>query len=48
MAVSLSELQRRKIGKRAKERIDKLKPEVVVRKLLHLYKYIIDNDKIFL
>lgn len=47
MAVYLSELQKKKIGKQAKERVDKLKPEIVVRKLLTLYNCLINNKKIF-
>lgn len=45
LAVTLSDDEKRKIGERAKARIDRLKPEYVVNKLLQLYRYVIENSK---
>ena len=45
MAVALSEDEKGKIGERAKARIDRLKPEHVVNKLLQLYRCVIENSK---
>ncbi len=42
-AASMSEAQKKKIGEMAKKRIDRLAPDVVVRKLLRFYQYVIDN-----
>ncbi len=42
-AASMSETQKKKIGEMAKKRIDRLAPDVVVRKLLRFYQYVIDN-----
>ena len=42
-AVAMSEGQKREMGELAKKRIDRLAPEVVVRKLLRYYQYVIDN-----
>ncbi len=39
----MSEAQKKKIGEMAKKRIDRLAPDVVVRKLLRFYQYVIDN-----
>lgn len=44
-AVALSDDEKRKIGERAKARIDKLRPEYVVNKLLQLYSCVIENSK---
>lgn len=44
MVVALSDDDKRKIGKCAKARIDKLRPEYVVKKLLRLYEYVIKNS----
>lgn len=44
-AVSMSEADKLKMGKWAKRRIDKLKPEKVVVKLVQLYTYVIENHK---
>lgn len=44
-AVSMSESDKLKMGELAKKRIDKLKPEYVVEKLVRLYTYIIENPK---
>lgn len=45
MAVLMTEEQKQLMGKRAKKRIDKLKPEYAVKRLLSLYEYIIKNEK---
>lgn len=45
MAVALSDDEKRKMGEKAKARIDKLKPEYVVKRLLRLYEYVINNNK---
>lgn len=45
IAVSLSEEQKSQMGKRAKLRIDRLKPEYVVKQLIRLYDYVIENSK---
>lgn len=42
-AAAMDEVQKAEMGKKAKERIDKLAPEIMVKKLVHLYQYIIDN-----
>jgi len=42
--VSMSSEEKKQIGKKAKQRIDKLKPEYVVNRLISLYKYVIDNN----
>ncbi len=41
---TMSLSQKRRIGKLAKQRIDKLKPECVVKKLVQLYEYVIIKD----
>lgn len=45
MAVLMTEEQKQLMGERAKKRIDKLKPEYAVKKLVYLYKYITENGK---
>lgn len=45
IAVSMSEGGKKEMGKLAKRRIDKLKPEYAVRKLVRLYEYVISNSK---
>ena len=45
MAVSMSEDQKRQMGKKARLRIDKLRPEYVVKQLVQLYEYVIENSK---
>lgn len=45
IAVSMSEEQKEQMGKMAKLRIDKLKPECVVKQLVRLYEYVIENKK---
>lgn len=45
MAVALSDDEKREMGEKAKARIDKLKPEYVVRKLLRFYECVIENSK---
>lgn len=45
MAVLMDEEHKKQIGKLARKRIDKLKPEYVVRRLLRLYEYVIANSK---
>lgn len=45
MAVSMSEEDKFKMGKLAKRRIDRLKPEYAVTKLVQFYTYIIENHK---
>lgn len=45
-AAAMSEEQKLEMGKKAKERIDKLKPEIMVKKLVRLYQYIIDQQGI--
>lgn len=47
MAVALSDDEKRKMGEKAKARIDKLKPEYVVKRLLRLYEYVINNSKVW-
>ena len=42
--VTMSVSQKRKIGKLAKQRIDKLKPDRVVKKLIQLYEYVINKN----
>lgn len=42
-AAAMSETKKRKMGELAKKRIDRLAPEVVVRKLLRYYQYVIEN-----
>lgn len=42
-AVTMSDVQKTKIGENARKRVEKLKPEIVVNKLLRYYQYIIDN-----
>lgn len=41
-AAAMSEAQKVEIGQRAKKRIDRLAPEVMVKKLMRLYQYVID------
>lgn len=45
MAVSLTSENRVQMGIQAGKRIDKLKPEVAVKKLLRLYEYMVENSK---
>lgn len=45
MAVSMNEEQKKQMGKMARRRIDKLKPEHVVKQLVQLYEYVIENNK---
>ena len=45
MAVAMSGEEKAEMGKRAKRRIDRLKPEYAVRKLVSLYEYVIANSK---
>ena len=45
MAVSLTSEYRVQMGIQAGKRIDKLKPEVAVKKLLRLYEYMVENSK---
>ena len=45
IVVLLSNEKKAEIGKQARKRIDKLKPEIVVKKLLRLYEYVISNTK---
>lgn len=42
-AASMDETHKAEIGKKAKERIDRLAPEIMVKKLLRYYQYIIDH-----
>lgn len=42
-AVSMTATQKLEMGKRAKERIEKLAPEYTVKKLLRYYRYVIDR-----
>lgn len=44
-AVSMSSEEKIQMGIEARKRIDKLRPESVVKQLLRLYKYVIDNKK---
>lgn len=46
IAISMSAEQKLQMGKKASERIEKLKPDYVVSKLLILYKYVIENTAI--
>lgn len=41
-AAAMDETQKQEIGRMAKKRIDRLTPEVVVRKLVRFYQYVID------
>ena len=45
MAVSMNALEKIRMGRRARARIEKLDPKYVVRKLLRLYEYVIENSK---
>ncbi|MCI9560272.1 MAG: glycosyltransferase family 4 protein [Lachnospiraceae bacterium] len=45
MAADMSDIQKVQMGRYAKIRVDKLKPELVVKKLLNLYEYVIENNK---
>lgn len=45
MVVNMSDEEKKKIGELARQRIDKLKPEYVVKNLLQLYEYVIENSK---
>lgn len=45
MAVAMGEKEKMEMGKKAKKRIDRLQPEYVVRKLVNLYEYVIENSK---
>lgn len=45
MAVTMSEKEKMEMGKWAKRRIDRLQPDYVVRKLVSLYEYVIENSK---
>ena len=45
MAVAMGEKEKIEMGKKAKKRIDRLQPEYVVRKLVSLYEYVIENSK---
>ena len=45
MAVQMDSEEKEMMGKRARKRVDKLKPEYAVKKLLCLYEYIIKNEK---
>ncbi len=42
-AAAMNEERKKEMGKLAKERIDKLRPEIVVKKLLRYYQYVINN-----
>lgn len=42
-AAEMSELQKEKMGRKARKRIDRLAPEFVVKKLLRYYQYVIDG-----
>lgn len=45
MAVAMNEEQKKQMGKMARRRIDRLKPECAVKKLIELYTYVIKNNK---
>lgn len=45
MAVSLTSEDKVQMGIQAGKRIDKLKPEVAVKRLLRLYEYVVENSK---
>lgn len=45
--VSMSSEEKKQMGKKAKRRIDKLKPEYIVNKLISLYEYIIEQTNRF-
>ncbi len=45
MVVAMGEKEKMEMGKKAKKRIDRLQPEYVVRKLVSLYEYVIENSK---
>lgn len=45
MAVAMGEKEKMEMGKWAKRRIDRLQPDYVVRKLVSLYEYVIENSK---
>lgn len=42
-AAAMNEGQKAEMGKRAKKRIDKLTPEIMVKKLIRYYQYVIDH-----
>lgn len=42
-AAAMNEMQKVEMGKKAKKRIDKLAPEIMVKKLVRYYQYIIDH-----
>lgn len=44
LVVSLEESQREKIEKNAKKRIERLRPELAVKRLIDFYQYVIDRD----
>lgn len=44
-AAAMDTVQKAEMGRLAKKRIDKLAPEVIVKKLLRYYQYVIDNSK---
>lgn len=45
MVVSLSPQEKVQMGIQAKKRINRLKPEIAVERLLHLYEYVVENSK---
>lgn len=45
LAVSMSRSEKEEMGRLARKRIDKLKPEYAVRKLVRLYEYVISDSK---
>lgn len=44
-AVSMNDSQKAEIGKNARKRIDRLAPEIVVKKLLRFYQYVIEHNR---
>lgn len=45
MVVNMTDEEKKEIGELARKRIDRLKPEYVVKNLLQLYEYVIEKDK---
>lgn len=44
-AAAMSDAQKAEMGKKAKERIDRLAPEITIHKLVRYYQYIIDHTR---
>ena len=45
IAVSMTEEEKKQMGRLAKRRIGKLRPEYAVQRLVRLYEYVLENSK---